>query len=180
MKSVVKLKGILIVFALLSGCSATEIGRDHDSPENAMSFSLVRVYQRTLRYDCTNTLTSDALEVIQDSREVVKLRPKSGQSLGAEFRNLTTNDSPGGWTSGSNGSSYTFGINVTKTWLDMKVAQGTNKIHYRYGGTPETDEGDVYINVKYSQETKPGTREIYMTPEECATPTPTPSPHAKP
>jgi hypothetical protein len=121
-------------------------------------------------------LISDGLEIIHDSRAQVKMSPLAGYSTDAEITNTTTGDSSFSKAIYANGSSYGFAINITDTWLDMKVNQGINKIHYKFIGTPDLDEGDVYFNVEYSQATNPDLREVFKTPEECATPSPTPKP----
>lgn len=184
------MRAIVLLFlvntTILIGCGSSRLDKGATSVESAQGHVLSREYQRTTRYDCQNQVVSDKLEVVNDSKEFVEIRPASTDGFySGIFKNLTNGKSPGCLVGRTK-----FNINITDTVCDMKVEPGVNKISYRFlycdnmqsttdpdgtvshtcVSTPvEREQGELFIRVEYHESTRPGVREIHPTPSQCAT-----------
>jgi hypothetical protein len=179
----VKLVILGLVSSSLTACSADVLNKKADSEDKALSYSLVRVYSNVKRTRCDGSLISEGIEMISDSKKLVRIEPDVATNFySASFKNLTNGKSPGCMVDKTK-----FNINITSTACDMKVEQGINRINYKFAycneletkqdangqpyqvckTTPDVrEQGDLYINVSYSEEMRPGTLEYK---EACPT-----------
>lgn len=164
-----KLTAIVLLGALLSACSGQDIPEDADSPENAFGVSLTRVYQRIIRYDCDNNVTSDRIEEIDGPDKMMEIKPVTGSEASIDdpdFYNVTTGDGPGVIIDNTK-----FAIDYDGLWSRMEVTDGINRIDYKfryYNG--DVEEGSRYINVSYSEYVKDGYQEYRPHESECTEP----------
>ncbi len=176
------LTGFWILLLLLSGlwmtaCTATPLDKRSTTPNTAEDYSLTRVTQHIVRYDCLGQIASDQVDTISDPKELVEIRPHESAGLvSANFRNLDTDSSPicvFGQTK--------FNINLSPTVCDMEVKEGLNEIVYAFSycdqiehtdipgcrTEPEVRErGRLFIYVHYREELRETVLK-YPSTEEC-------------
>lgn len=174
---------LAVLCSLQVACSAgTSLNKDDNSAESAQAFDLERVWQRTLRYDCSGALASDKYETVQSATQMVNLPPKDSTHLySRDVQNVATSDIVKTWIGDS------FQINISPTVFDLQVNPGVNELRYSFSYcdeykldpqgiptsecavTPDVREsGSVFINVTYNQTYVDKPVEIHPDPKDCS------------
>ena len=179
---------LILAMSFLFSCEHDDIDQDANSRENPLNITIVRKQQRTLRYDCNGTLTTDRFETLNSVTRRYIITPKVVENV---FSFSATN---GRTTRGAlSNSSGTFSIDMSPTIFNLRVYPGLNSIDYSFkycqqvvreettnanGSTisnttcahkPNIEEsGTLYININYSREVIPGVREFRNSQAACA------------
>jgi hypothetical protein len=120
------------LMSILMACDSKKLDKEIDSTEEANqssnSFTLLRKWQRVVRFDCAGKIYSDQQETVQSPRAPVSITPYVFENLySSSFRNLT-NGSAGPAVS----NFVTFVIDMAPTFLNLKVEEGVNEIGYEF------------------------------------------------
>jgi hypothetical protein len=170
---------LLLFSSTLFSCTADVLDKDADTPEEAVEHTLLREWQRVIRYDCNNKVVSDKIETVRSPTKYVSIVPDTTKDFySSGIRNVTNN----AWIGGS----YQFTIDMAPSLLNLKVEEGLNRLDYKFyycteyltdelgrptsdcAKTPTIDEaGTLYIKVIYQQKWLDGFIESKPTAEEC-------------
>jgi len=158
---------LVLLTIQLIGCSGEDIPVDATEVSKAHVVSLTKVYQQVLHYDCSGNVISDKIEEINGPDKMLEIKPSNhskNQITASHFINRTTNDSPGVIISHTK-----FSVDYDGLISRMEVVSGINQIDYSFTFNDDTsEEGARYINVYYSEETKPGSIEFHPSEKECS------------
>jgi hypothetical protein len=178
------IKKILVLLLGLSAfaCAPKELDKSATTPEQAAESAptvLTRQWQRVIRYDCNNQVTSDKMETVKSPIQNVSIKPFEYTNLySSEFKNLTNGSSP------STLNLTDFVIDMAPSAFNMKVEEGINKIEYKFLYCDQTvvdaqgqttcakapdvrESGTFFLNISYVQQNLDGFLELKPSPEEC-------------
>ena len=172
---------ILVVGLALGGmsCTSEPLDKEDVNPEDAELYTLTRVYQQVVRYDCNGIVTSDKVETVEGASASVEIEPDNKANLfTSTFQNMTTES-----YAKCIADNKAFRIDIAETVCNMRVQKGLNRLRYEFyycnsikrENDKETCEhepfvgesGELYIRVAYEVEDRVGTLERRPSPESC-------------
>ncbi len=165
----------LIVALLFTACSQPE-NSDNSDVQSYQQVNLQSVYQRTLRYDCSNNLYSDAWERLKSPMQNLKLQVAKPTAIWrSSYYNRTTDS----YAKTVNNHSE-FSIDYYFDYNSMHVSKGLNLIEYSYEYCEfpvDADEdcpqiqsvkrSNFYLKISYTENRLPEVRKIFPDPSQC-------------
>lgn len=177
----IKLGLMSILIIVLVSCELVK--PEETSQDKPHELNLTREQQRTLRYDCDGKLISDKVETLNSLSKTYSVKPKlKGNLYGFKARGVESGDTAGGLAIiGKRGK---FTVDYAPTVFNIQIYKGLNEIRYNFEycdisgndenghhvcleGYKEGPERSFWLNLNYSVQTLPETREVRPSQESC-------------